>query len=85
MKRHIRVRGLLAGAMIVLALAAGTGVARAQPEPVEPPGPEVNEPLPDLPLPDLPTVFANPANQQIPPLNWDGVGMYCQNLQVTCR
>jgi hypothetical protein len=29
-------------------------------------------------------LFANLSNQHIPPLNWDGVGMYCQNLQVTC-
>jgi hypothetical protein len=80
MKLHMGARGLLAGAMSVIALAGGTGVAQAEPDPPPDPVPGIEEPLPDLP-----SFFANPANQQIPPVNWDGVGMYCQNLQVTCR
>ena len=80
MKLHRGARGLLAGAMSVMALACGTGVAQADPDPVLPSVDEI-----DQPLPEPATVFANPNNQQIPPINWDGTGMYCQNLHVTCR
>jgi hypothetical protein len=80
MKLHAGARGLLAGAMSVMVLAGGTGVAQAEPDPNPPSVPEGDQPLPELSV-----LFANPNNQQIPPVNWDGVGMYCQNLQVTCR
>lgn len=80
MKLHACTRGLLAGAISLMALAGATGVAHADPDPTPPPVPDIDQSLPDLPI-----LFANPANQQLPPVNWDGVGMYCQNLQVTCR
>jgi hypothetical protein len=79
-KFHAGARGLLAVAMSVMALAGGAGVAQAEPDPTQPPVPEI-----DRSLPQPPFLFRNPANQHLPPVNWDGAGMYCLNLHVTCN
>jgi hypothetical protein len=79
MKLHGCTRGLLAGAISLMVLAGATGVAQADPDPTPPPVPDIDT---SLPLP--PQLFKNPANQRIPPKNWDGAGMYCENIQVTC-
>jgi hypothetical protein len=78
-KLHTGARQLLAGAMCVMALAGSTAIAQAEPDPTQPPVPEIDR---SLPLP--PFLFRNQANQHLPPVNWDGDGMYCQNLHVTC-
>jgi hypothetical protein len=65
--------------MSVMALVGATGVAQADEDSSPPSVPDTDQPVPELPL-----LFANLSNQHIPPLNWDGAGMYCQNLQVTC-
>jgi len=81
MKLHICARGLLAGAMSVLALGASTGVAHAQPDPFEPPVPGIIDQL----LTETPALFVDPADEGGPSVDWGGVGMYCQNLFVRCR
>jgi hypothetical protein len=81
MKLHVCTRGLLAGAISLMALAGGAGVAQADPDTTASTVDEIDEP----PVPEPAILFANPNNQQVPPVNWDGVGMYCQNLHVTCR
>jgi hypothetical protein len=80
MKFHAYARGLLAGAISVTALAGGTGVAQADPDdPLPPQLPGIDRILLQTP------VFNNPANNPPPESNWDGVGMYCNNLYVVCR
>jgi hypothetical protein len=79
MKLRPCTRGLLAGAISVTALAGGTGVAKAD-DPLPPPGlPTIDRILQQTP------VFSNPPNQAPAEPNWDGVGMYCQNLFVRCN
>jgi hypothetical protein len=80
MKFHTCTRGLLAGAMSVLALAASTAVAQAEPDPFVPtPG------IIDQILTQTPALFVDPADEGGPGSNSDGVGMYCENLFVRCR
>ncbi|MEM6109924.1 hypothetical protein AAHS21_27395 [Mycobacterium sp. 050272] len=78
-------RGLVAGAVSVLALWAGTGLARADntdPDPEPPMLPEVGQ----FNTVDAPSFFTNPANRGVPrEKNWDGVGNYCQNIFIKCR
>ena len=81
MKLHTCGRGLLAGAISVVALAGGTGVAHADSDPFVPPGPGIIVQL----LTQTPALFVDPADEGGPSVNWDGVGMYCQNLFVRCR
>jgi hypothetical protein len=81
MKLHTCARGLLAGAMSFMALAGGTGVAHAQPDPVQPPLP----PLIDQLVADTPALFVDPADEGGPASDWGGVGMYCENLFVRCQ
>lgn len=73
-------RGLLAGAALVLALAGGSGIAHASPDPGVPPLP----PTIDDWLTEFPTTFVNPMDEGGPATDWDGVGMYCENLYVHC-
>jgi hypothetical protein len=79
MTRHRLARGVLAGALAVLAVSGGTGVARADPE-IGPAVPTVN-PTP-TPIPgrtsDLP-------DRGGPTSNWGGSGMYCQNQLIKCQ
>jgi hypothetical protein len=71
---------LLAGAISVVALAGGTGAAYADPS--TPPMPPT---LSQLETADAPSLFTNPADRSRPlQKNWDGFGMYCQNLFVRC-
>lgn len=69
-------RGLLAGAVTVMAVAGGSGIAQAEPDNTEPP------PLPHWG--QIPTTFPNPNNQSQPLEDWGGVGMACQNLLIGC-
>jgi hypothetical protein len=74
-------RVLVAGAMAVTALAAGTGVANAEPDPFSPPAPGIV----DLIVADTPVLSTDPADEGGLSLAWGGTGMYCQNLFVRCR
>jgi hypothetical protein len=80
MKRHLYARGLLVGAMCVVALAASTGVAHAQPDPFVPPAPGII----DLIVTETPAIFVDTQDEGGPGSDWGGVGMYCQNLFVRC-
>ncbi len=73
-------RALLAGAMLIVALAGGTGIARAEPDPTQPLPPAI-----DQLLTDTPALFVDPADEGGPASNWGGVGMYCENLFVRCH
>jgi hypothetical protein len=83
MKARSYARGLVACALSVIAVGCATGLAQA--DPADP------SPLPVVPelgpfdTVDGPSVFTNPADRGRPlQKNWDGVGMYCQNLFVRC-
>jgi hypothetical protein len=76
-----RQRVLVAGAMSVVALAGGTGVANAEPDPFSPPSPGIVNQIDT----ETPALFVDPADEGGASLNWGGVGMYCQNLFVRCR
>jgi hypothetical protein len=67
--------------MSVMALAGSSGVAAAQPEPIPPPVPGIIDQL----VADTPALFVDPRDEGGPASDWDGVGMYCQNLFVRCR
>jgi hypothetical protein len=81
MKRHVCGRGMLAGAMGVLALAASTGVAHADSDPFTPAGPGIINQI----LTETPALSVDPADEGGPGSNYDGVGMYCENLFVRCH
>ncbi|SOX52845.1 hypothetical protein MAAFP003_1513 [Mycobacterium ahvazicum] len=82
MKPRSYARGLLAGVFSLVALGCGTGTAQAAPEPTPPPMPPT---LNQLETVDAPSIFTNPADRGRPiQKNWDGFGMYCQNLFVRC-
>jgi len=74
-------RALLAGAMSVMALAGGTGVARADENPIVPSGPGIIDQI----LTQTPALFVNPSDEGGPSGNSDAVGMYCENLFVRCH
>jgi hypothetical protein len=75
-------RGLLAGAISFAALCGATAPAQADPDPTPPPMPPT---LGQLEVPDAPSIFTNPADRGRPiEKNWDGSGMYCQNIFVRC-
>lgn len=79
-------RGLLAAPIAVLALAGGTGVAHAQPDTAPLPAPPIEQLLTETLSTQSPSLFSNPADRGRPSeANWDGTGMYCQNLYVKCR
>jgi hypothetical protein len=78
---HMLVLGLLTGGMTVMALAGGTGVAHAQPDPINPTVPGIIDQL----LTESPALFVDPADEGGPSIGWGGVGMYCENLSVRCR
>jgi hypothetical protein len=101
MKLHRFARGLLAAVLSVMALAGGTGVARAD-DTVPAPTP----PLIDQLLTETPVLFVDPAHEGGPSLsrtttpgrlglqrldgtgsvtNSGGVGMACENLFARCR
>jgi hypothetical protein len=80
MNLHLCARASMAAGLSVMALAGGTGVARADSNPIVPaPG------IIDQILTETPALFVNPSDEGGPSTNWDGVGMYCQNLFVHCR
>ena len=71
-------RGLLAGAISIIAIAGGSGVAQAEPDP-NPPPPVINQWV------QIPRTFVNPSNQGQPTDDSGDVGMVCENLLVACR
>jgi hypothetical protein len=79
MKPHGFARESLAGALAVMALAGGTGVARADPQfdPTQP----ITDPLPT----HIPGLTADPSDMGGAVNDWGGVGMFCQNQFVRCR
>jgi hypothetical protein len=81
MKRHMCARGLLVGAISVTALAASTGIAHADSDPFSSPTPGII----DFLVENTPALYVDPADEGGPAVNWDGVGMYCQNLFMRCR
>ena len=83
MKARSCARGLIAGAIGVVVLYSGTGPAQADPaDPTQVPMlPELGQ----FDTVDGPSLFTNPADRGRPQQkNWDGTGMYCQNLFVRC-
>lgn len=79
-------RGLLAGSIGLVAFAGATGTAQAQPDPAPPPAPPIEQLLTQTLFTQSPSLFSNPADRGRPSeANWDGVGMYCQNLYIKCR
>jgi hypothetical protein len=80
MKHHMLALGILTGAMSVMALTGGTGVARADPDPFEPVDPVI-----DQVLTETPDLFVDPADEGGRSTEWGGVGMYCENMFVRCR
>ena len=85
MKARSYARGLVAGAVSVLALWGGTGLARADDTDFDPEPPVFPE-LSQFNTIDSPSFFTNPANRGVPlEKNWDGVGNYCQNVFIKCR
>jgi hypothetical protein len=72
--------GLLVGAMSVIGLAGGTGVAHADADPFGQPGPGVLDQL----LTSTPVLFINPSDEGGPSVDSGAVGMVCQNLFARC-
>jgi hypothetical protein len=79
MERHRLARGVIAGALAVLALSGSTGVAGADPEigPAAPTNNQTPTPIPGR-TSDLP-------DRGGPTVDWGGTGMYCQNQTIRCR
>lgn len=73
-------RGLLAGAMAVMVLAGGVGIAHGEPDTDPPP-----VPAPNGEWVQFPQTFVNPSNQGQPTNDSGEVGMVCENLLVPCR
>jgi hypothetical protein len=79
MKRHRFACGVLAGALGVMALSGGTGVAHADPE-IDPTAPTINQ----TPTP-IPGRTSDLPDRGGPTVDWGGTGMYCQNQTIRCR
>jgi hypothetical protein len=76
-------RGLVVGAFSLLAFVSGTATAHADPAGATP-IPVIPE-LGQFDTVDAPSLFTNPADRGRPlQKNYDGFGMYCQNLFVRC-
>jgi hypothetical protein len=71
---------LLIGAAVLVAVACGTGVAQASPDPG---GPGVQPDIDEWLVQD-PSTFVNPTDEGGPAAEWGGVGMYCENLFAHC-
>lgn len=81
MKARWCTRGLVAGAASLVALFGGTGVAHADPD-IDPwPGPDPVEQI----VTETPALLVDTQDEGGPGTDWDGVGMYCENLFVRCR
>jgi hypothetical protein len=81
MKRHAFAHGVLAGAMGFMALTFGAPIAKADPEPIEPPAPSIIGEI----LQQTPGTVTDPRDRQGPQRNFGGKGMQCQNLWARCR
>jgi hypothetical protein len=83
MKARSYARGLVAGAVSVIFLCSGAGLAQA--DPADPSPLPVPPELGRFDTIDGPSLFTNPADRGRPlEKNWDGFGMYCQNLFIRC-
>ena len=84
MKARSYTRALFAAAIGVVILGHGNGVAHADPDD-DPGTPMVPPSLNQWLTVEGPSIFTNPANRGRPvEKNWDGVGMYCQNIFIRC-
>jgi hypothetical protein len=81
MKRHAFAHGVLAGVMGFLALTCGSPAAKADPEPIVPPGPSIVNEI----LQQTPGAAIDPRDRQGPQRSLGGKGMQCQNLWARCR
>ncbi|OBG62069.1 MULTISPECIES: hypothetical protein [unclassified Mycobacterium] len=79
MNSHPRALGLLAGAVILLALTGGTGVAHADSS--DPSGPGVLNQL----ITSTPALSPDPADEGGPTAGSNAVGMYCENRFARCH
>jgi hypothetical protein len=77
-RRRLRRR---TAAISVMALAGGTGVARAQPEPNSPRLPPVIDQL----IASTAALWVDPRDKRGHQPGWGRVGMYCENLFARCR
>ena len=81
MRLSMRVRGLAAAGLNVVAFTLGVGVARAQPLPVPPPVPPIIDPV----APINPAFGVDPNDEGgIRGVRGD-FGMFCENWWVHCQ
>lgn len=84
MRARSYARAMVAAAVGVAILGCGTAVAHADPDD-DPGTPMVPPALNEWLQVEGPSIFTNPANRGRPvEKNWDGVGMYCQNIFIRC-
>jgi len=81
MRYHRLTVRLLVCGFSAMALAGTTGVAAAQPDNNQPPGPSIIDQL----VTSTPVLSVNPSDAGRSSAPWGGVGMFCQNLGVRCR
>ena len=81
MTHHRWALRLLVGGFSVFALAGATGVANAQPDNSQPPGPSIIDQL----VTSTPVFSVNPGDEGGPLTPSDRVGMVCMNLSIQCR
>ena len=82
MRIHMCARALLlTGAVTVMTLVIGTGVARADSDPFGSPGPGLIDQL----VTSTPALAVDPADEGGPSLSSGAVGMYCENQFARCR
>jgi hypothetical protein len=79
MKTHRRARGLLVGAVTVLALTGGIGVAHA--DSGDPSGPGVLNQI----VTSTPGLNPDPVDEDGPSMGSNAVGMYCENRFARCH
>jgi hypothetical protein len=81
MQRHRWALRLLAGALGVLGITGGTGLAHALPDPSLPVVPSIIDQL----VTSTPALSVDPSDEGGRMALSGGVGMICQNLMVRCR
>ena len=82
MRLHACAGGLLAAAVTGIAVAAGSGVAHAEPDDTIPaPGPAIINQI----LTETPALAQDPHDRDNPGTYWGGTGMYCENRWARCQ
>ena len=81
MKLHAFAHGLLAGAVGVMALVAGSPIANADPEPFVPAPPSIINEITE----QTPASVTDPRDRDGPQRAVGRRGMQCQNLWARCR